>query len=115
MCSMGRIWAHEISIFVVCLHDIAHPSSGLAQSLRRICSDMLTFAHPNFYFSRLPCRMLNYFNSSRVGLELVPYVKMGKMGKIQTATLIGEPATLKIKADEPIADVMKRSRTQICS
>jgi len=56
--------------------------------------------------------MQNYFNSRRVGLELVPYVKMGKMGKIQTATLIGEPATLKIKADEPIADVRRRSRRE---
>jgi hypothetical protein len=32
--------------------DIAHPSSGSAQSLPRACSGLLTFAHPNYHFQQ---------------------------------------------------------------
>ena len=37
-CFVRRIWAHEISVFVPRLRDIAHPCSGSAQDLTRICS-----------------------------------------------------------------------------
>ena len=38
VCNGIRIWAHAISFFVPRPHDIAHPGSGSAQSLLRICS-----------------------------------------------------------------------------
>jgi len=30
--------------------DVAHPGSGSAQSVLRICSGWLTFAHPDYQF-----------------------------------------------------------------
>jgi hypothetical protein len=57
--------------------DIAHSGSGSAQSLLRICSGLLTL---NTIFGRLRRSMLNCFNSSQVGPELVPYIKIAKMG-----------------------------------
>ena len=49
-CYMRRIWAHEISFSVPRPRDTAHPGSGPAQSLLRICSGLLTFAQAKYHF-----------------------------------------------------------------
>ena len=48
-----------------------------AQGRLRICSPLL---RPSTMFGTLRRSMLNCFNSSRVGPELVPYMKMAKIG-----------------------------------
>jgi len=82
-CNMRRIWAHKISLFVPRSRDVAHPGSGPAQGrLRagsgrlRIGSGLLTLRAIS---GRLRRSIHNYFNSSRVSLELVPYIKMATL------------------------------------
>jgi hypothetical protein len=76
-CYVSQIWAHEISFFVLCAHDITHPSSDSAQSLLRVCSGWLTAAH---LITRLRRSILNCFNSSRARQELAPYLKISSLG-----------------------------------
>jgi hypothetical protein len=58
----------------------------LAQARRRLCSGFAQACSPLLtlitIFGRLRRSMLNCFNSSRVGPESVPYIKMVKMGPI---------------------------------
>jgi len=49
-CCMRRIWAHETSFLVPRPRDTAHLGSDSAQSLLKICSGRLTFAHPYYHF-----------------------------------------------------------------
>ena len=54
-----------------------------AQAELSLCSGFaLTFAHPNYHFWQLRRSMLNCFNPSRMGTELVLYIKIAKMGPI---------------------------------
>ena len=78
-CCMRRIWANKISFSVSCPRDTAHPGSGSAQSLLRIRSGWLTFAHPNYHFRQAAAQPTKRFNSSRGGRELVPHIKMARM------------------------------------
>ena len=83
-----RIWAYEISFFVSHARDVSHPGSGSAQSLLRICLGWLTFAHPMYHFRQAAPQPAKRFNSSRGGLELVPYIKVAKMCPIfETSSL----------------------------
>jgi len=77
---MRRIWAYEISFFVPRPRDTAHPGSGLAQSLPSLCSGLLPLLRLSTIFGTLRRSMLNCFGSGRVGPELVPYIKMAKIG-----------------------------------
>jgi len=79
ICCMRRIWANEISFSVRCPHDTACPGSGSAQSLLRIRSGWLTFAHPNCHFRQATAQPTKRFNLSRGGPELVPYIKIARM------------------------------------
>ena len=76
-CYMRRIWAREISFFVSGARDTAHPGSGPAQN----CSGLLTFAQAKYHFRHATPQHaeLMCFNSSRVGPDLVPYIKMAKI------------------------------------
>jgi len=49
------------------------------KSLLRIRSGWLTFTYSNYHFRQPAPQPANCFNSSRGGLELFPYIKMGKM------------------------------------
>ena len=44
---------------------LPHPGSASAQSLLRICSGQLTFAHPLYRFDKLRHSILNCFNSGQ--------------------------------------------------
>ena len=49
-CNVRRIWALKISCFIPRPRGIAHPGSGPALDLLRICSGLLTFAHSGYHF-----------------------------------------------------------------
>jgi len=83
ICYMRRIWPHRISFFVPRPRDTAHPGSGPAQGRLRLCSGFAQACSPllrlSTIFGTLRRSILNCFNSSRVGPELVPYIKMVKI------------------------------------
>jgi hypothetical protein len=68
---MKRIWAHEIPFFVSRPRETAHPGLGPAQPLLTICLIGLLLLRLSIIFGTLCCSLLYYFDSSRVGPELV--------------------------------------------